>query len=134
MQKTGEFRKIQQIERKMLMFKKNNLKTGMLIETKGGRYYLFFSDPGREQDVLKEVGLDGTIKDEVIKMDTYRDDLTSADEEQTIISVYNADDIGNIGDFMNYKLVWERKVSPYVIIKHVKEVFLMETGDALILF
>lgn len=116
------------------MFKKNNLKTGMLIETKGGRYYLFFSDPGREQDVLKEVGLDGTIKDEVIKMNTYRDDLTSTDEEQTIISVYNADDIGNIGDFMNYKLVWERKVSPYVIIKHVKEVFLMETGDALILF
>lgn len=116
------------------MFKKNNLKTGMLIETKEGHYYLFFSDPGRKQDVLKEVGLDGTIKDEVIKMDTYGDDLTSTDEKQTIISVYNTDDIGNIGDFMTYKLVWERKVSPYVIVKHVKEVFLMETGDALILF
>lgn len=116
------------------MFTKNDLKTGMLAETKDGHYYLFFSDPTKKNDVLKEVGLDGLIKDKVIKLERYDDDLSCSDENETIVSVYGTDDIGYAGDFINYKLLWERKKPPYVIVKHVKNVFLMETGEALILF
>jgi len=134
LQKTGEFRKIHQIERMMLMFTKNDLKTGMLAETQDGHYYLFFSDPSKKNDVLKETGLDGAIKEKVIKLERYDDNLLCSDENDTIVSIYGTDDIGYVGDFINYKLLWERRKSPYVVIKHVKDVFLTETGEALILF
>lgn len=95
--------------------KKKDLKSGMIVKTYNGMYYLVLLDTGMklsdltDKDVL--VGIDengGIEKNGWMKLSEYNDNLEHEDTNwiiKEVLSVKYSDDIGRI---RRYKRIWSR--------------------------
>ncbi len=96
---------------------KKDLKTGMIVMTNGGFFYLVLRDTGmdiseyKDKDVLLSISASGNIGFSWMGLSDYNNELECEDKDFNIAEVFIADRAINIGRIKYYKSVWKRKLT-----------------------
>lgn len=97
--------------------KKKDLKSGMIVMTNSGFFYLVLRDTGmniseyKDVDVLLSISASGNITYGWMGLSKYNDDLEIEDELFDIAEVFATDCAVNIGRMKYYKSIWKRKLT-----------------------
>lgn len=97
--------------------KKKDLKSGMIVMTNNGFYYLVLIDTGmdiseyKDKDVLLGVSASGNFTSGWMGLSDYSDELENKDEDYTIAEVFAVNRAANIGKIERYKSVWKRELT-----------------------
>lgn len=94
---------------------KKDLKSGMIVMTNNGFFYLVLCDTGmdiseyKDKDVLLGVSASGNITSGWMGLSDYSDELENKDDDYTIAEVFIVNRAVNIGKIKHYKSAWKRK-------------------------
>ena len=98
--------------------KKKDLKSGMIVMTNDGFFYLVLLDTGEnksavhDENVLVGISANGNIiKERWLDLSASSDDLECKDETFTISEVFSTRYAANIGYIKLYKSIWKRELS-----------------------
>lgn len=97
--------------------KKKDLKSGMIVMTNNGFYYLVLLDTGMnlsditDKDVLLGISATGNVKHKGwMGLSSYNEDMETKDEEYSIFEVLVPNCAASIGEVKTYKSVWRREL------------------------
>lgn len=99
----------------------NDLKTGMIVKTREGKYHIIMRDFIDQGDILAGLSYDNRISNSWINLSKYNQDMTHSEIPSLDIvdvyasSVYSAD--------TPTKLLWERKEYKEVTMQEIEEKF-----------
>lgn len=99
----------------------NDLKTGMIVKTREGKYHIIMRDFIDQGDILAGLSYDNRISNSWINLSKYNQDMTHSEIPSLDIvdvyasSVYSAD--------TPTKLLWERKKHKEVTMQEIEEKF-----------
>lgn len=98
--------------------KKKDLKSGMIVMTNNGFYYLVLLDTGMnvsditDKDVLLGISTNGNVKHQGwMGLSSYNEDMETKDEEYSIFEVLVPNCAASIGEVKTYKSVWMRELT-----------------------
>ena len=96
---------------------KKDLKTGMIVMTNNGFFYLVLRDTGmdiseyKDKDVLLGISSSGNITSGWMGLSDYNDDLENKDEDYSISEIFVVNCAANIGKIKHYKSAWKRELT-----------------------
>jgi len=97
--------------------KKKDLKSGMIVMTNNGFFYLVLRDTGmdiseyKDKDVFLGVSASGNIISGWMRLSDYSDELENKDNDYTIAEVFVVNRAANIGKIKHYKSIWKRELN-----------------------
>lgn len=98
--------------------KKKDLKSGMIVMTNDGFFYLVLLDTGvnksaiHDENVLIGISANGNImKERWLELSAYSDNLECEEETFTISEVFSTRYAADIGYVKHYKSIWKRELS-----------------------
>ena len=100
--------------------KLNDLKTGMIVKTREGKYNIVMRDFIDEGDILAGLSCDNKISDTWTSLSNYNQDMTSRFPHIDIMSVYSS---YTYSADTPKRLLWERKEYKEVTMREIEEMF-----------